>query len=578
MRKLKLKVFFRFLKFVLPYKRQWLGVLILSNALALGSLVNPYLAKLLIDRGISGKDLKSFALIALAAGLTFLLNELLSQFNVFLEHYIKTKVHFDLTKKLFRHRHKLSLRWFKERGSGEHIYTTDYDIDLVTGLITDTFPRALSIITKLLFTLVIIFTLNYKIAIVSLILAPFLYLPGYLGRKRLQGVYEVYLKNSEDIYNLLTEIFSRIELIKVFGKEISSLRKYLSRVIINIRINIRHRNLEAIISSVSRIISKAAVGAIGFYGGYQVIKGNISLGALTAITVYLYQLIELQEESINFIDTTIQGLSSCRRIADILDERPEIIDSPSARPLIIHKPQIIFKDVSFGYRAKEPVLENINFTINGPAHLAIAGPSGSGKTTTLNLLVRLYDPSSGAISIDGDDLKELKLGSLRRQIGFVAQEPFLWNDTIANNIKYSRPDAKEELVKEIALLCGVADFSEKFPDGYNTVVGENACKLSEGQKQKIAIARALIKEPKILIFDEAMAAMDSAAEEKIIANIHRNFKDITLITVSHRLSTVMSADYVYYLSAAGRIIMDKPDNLLRDNPGFKLLFGEQSKR
>jgi ATP-binding cassette subfamily B protein len=343
-------------------------------------------------------------------------------------------------------------------------------------------------------------------------------------------------------------------------------------LIVNIRIEITNARWESGASFINESASKIIIGLITFYGGYQVIKGRMTLGSLTAIMLYLHNLINLQYQFISFFETIMVGSVSCRRVSEILDERPQVIEAKDAKNLIFSRAEIIFKNISFGYRPDQYILKNMSFQIAGTAHIALIGPSGCGKTTLLNLLVRLYDPCEGKILIDGCNIKDLKFSVLKGQIGFALQEPFLWNDTIESNIRYGRQNATQEEIFTIARLSGIDDFVKLWPQGYQTIIGEDACKISEGQKQKIAIARALIKKPKILILDEAMSSMDSASEEKIISNIKSVQKDLTLIIVSHRLSTVMSADLGYYFFKPDEMIIDNPRNLCESNKEFNQLF------
>ncbi len=564
--------FLIFLKFIIPYRKKWLLISILSGAAGLLGLIYPYLSKLIIDNGIGKKDSRSLVFLALIGGCVFLFNGLINGIKDFLERYIKTRVNFDLNKKLFTHIHKLSLSWFRERSAGEHIYKITHDIEVVKDFITSALPQALFIFPKSLFVLVIVFYLNWQMALFSLSLVPFLYLPPYYFNRKLERVYEELMRNSEEIFKNLEEAFFHIPLIKAFGKEAASIRKYFKKLILDIRINAKNVRLEILSSFTAELAAKIIIGMITLYGGYKVIGGTLSLGSLTAIMGYLYQLMNLQREFAAFFQTIMAGTFSCRRISEILDERPQIIESETAKNVIFKKATVKFNSVSFGYKSCEYILKNMSFWIEGGIHIAIAGPSGCGKTTLLNLLERLYDPWEGEILIDGYNIKDLKFSSLRKQIGFVLQEPFLWNDSIENNIMYGKEDASREEMFRVSGIAGVEEVVRTLNNGYATIIGENACKLSEGQKQKIAIARALIKTPKILILDEAMSSMDSASEERIISNIKKNQSDLTLITVSHRLSTVMSANLVYYFFRPNEMIVDKVQNLFECNRDFTRLF------
>jgi len=445
----------------------------------------------------------------------------------------------------------------------------------VENLITTVPPQTVALFPRLLFTLLIISVLNWKMAIFSLCLTPFLYLPHYYFIKRRRMIWEKWIKNSERIFKVLQEIFSHIYPIRVFGREGIETRKYLRKLIGNIRVELSNIRWEIFDNFVARAVDKIIIGFITFYGGYQVIKGEMTLGSLTAILVYLGQLVTMQSSFISFFQTTVLGLVSCQRVADILDEKDMISKNKKARDIVFKKGELVFNNVGFGYLVGDPVLKDLSFAIEKNKHVSLVGASGLGKTTLLNLIVRIYDPWQGEISIDGVKIRNIRLNNLRRQIGMALQETFLFNDTISNNISYGKQDADKSEVIEAARFSLSHDFIEDMPDKYETIIGENACKLSEGQKQKIAIARALIKRPKILILDEATSSMDSASEGKILLNIKQNQKDTTLITVSHRLSTVRSADLVYFLERPDNIIIGSCEELLQNNIGFRSLFKNQ---
>jgi ATP-binding cassette subfamily B protein len=569
---IEFKLFLKFARYLLPYWKKEAVIISLSGIGVLLGLVNPYLTKLVIDRAFGNRDLRVFIILALIGGGIFVLNGLLSGLDNYLNRQTTVKVNFDLNKRVFRHLEKLDLDYFRNRSTGEHIYRINYDIERVTGFITTTPPQTIVIFPKLLFVLGVVFYLNWKMALLSLILAPFLYLPNYYYTRRMRKVWKALIENSESIFKSLQETLSHMQLVKVFGKETQNIRRYLKLLISNIRISMKNVKLEIFSGFASSTVNRSIIGLIAFYGGYQVIKGQMSLGSLTAIMVYLSQLIGLQGQFANFFQTSALGLVSCQRLTEVLDEKATVMEIKQPKKVRFQNGRVIFQDVSFGYRANEPVLRKVTFDIEGGSHIAIAGSSGCGKSTLLNLLLRLYDPWSGDITIDRYRIKELSFNSLKGQIGMALQEPFLLNDTVKMNIAYGIEGVDEEEIIETARICGVDSFVARLPDKYQTIIGENACKMSEGQKQKIAIARALIKRPKILILDEAFSSMDSASEEIIIKNIRQAQKGATLIVVSHRLSTILKADLVYFFNQKGDMIIDTPQNLMAKNAELVNLF------
>jgi ABC-type multidrug transport system fused ATPase/permease subunit len=569
-------LFVRFIKYALTYRKSWLTVIMLEALISLLGLINPYLTKLVVDNAIGNKNLKVFIILALIGGSIFILSGLLSSWSSFLERYIKLKVNFDLNRDIFRRIQSFSLNWFQDKSTGEHMYKISYDVDRVTEFITFIPTRAVAIFPKLLVTLVIIFYFNWKISVLSLSLAPILYLPPYYFSRKMRLVWHALAENSQEIFKNLNEVFSHIQLIKSFGREAHAIHVYLKKLIVNIKISTKNQRLEIVGGFAASLSSKLVTGLIVFYGGYQVIKGQMTLGTLTAIMVYLSQLISLQGQIAMFFQDSVSGFVSCERIAKILNEEDRIRELPGARKADFKSYSISFDQVSFGYRKDKYIIKDLSFQIESGKHIALVGPSGCGKTTLLNLILRLYDPWHGQISIDGVDLKGLEINSLKQRIGVVLQEPFLWNDSIKNNICYGIESVSGAQVDEAARITGVDELVRNLPLGYDTVIGENACKISEGQKQRIAIARALIKSPRILIFDEAFSSLDSASENKILATIKDVYKDITIIIVSHRLSSLSKAEIIYYLKHPETIIIDSFKNLLLNDNEFPKVFVGQN--
>jgi len=301
------------------------------------------------------------------------------------------------------------------------------------------------------------------------------------------------------------------------------------------------------------LAQRAILGLVAFYGGWRVITGDLTLGSLTAIMVYLTQLVNMQGSFASFFQDTALNLVSCERLEPVLDINPATNgDKPLVEP-DVKAGEIRFRNVCFSYDDGKPVLEGISFSVKPRSRVGIVGISGVGKTTIINLLLGLYDVQKGSITIDGHDIKDIEPGALKSQIGFAPQEPLLWNDTVMNNIRYGSEEASDEEVYWAARVAEADRFIRALPQKYQTVIGENACKLSEGQKQRISIARALLKRPKILIFDEAMGSLDTEGEDAILTNIERALQDTTLIVVTHRHSSLKRMDAVYDLESPDRI-------------------------
>jgi ATP-binding cassette subfamily B protein len=565
------------LRFLFPYLKIEAAIFALGGIGMIFGLINPFIAKLVIDRAFKDRDLKIFLFLVSLGAIVYMLNGLAGGLKVYLERKVKLKVAFDLNREVFNHLTGLSLGYFQDKSQGEHAYKFIYHIENVANFIVTRLSNILILLFRILSTFVIIFTLNRQIAILTLLFTPFFYLFSYHYTKKRMKLYRESYKNYEYVFRWLVEFFSKILLVKAFAAEGKESGCYLKRLRDNFKLNIKNAKLERLGEFGKDLVMRIIIGLVVLWGGYQVIKGRITLGSLSAIMIYLNQLMGSHNEFAGFFETMSFSLISYQEIERILDTKPIVLEAKDAKGVILKRCNIEFRNVSFGYRPQAWVFKDLNFRIEEESYISFVGPSGCGKTTLLNLILRLYDPPKGDIFIDGYNLKELDLSSLREGFGIALQEPFLWNDSIKNNILYAKPQAADEELRQIAGFCLVDRFIEDLPNKYETIIGEDACKLSEGQKQKISIARALIKNPKVLILDEAMSSMDSASEEEIMRNIKASHKEMTIITVSHRLSTVLASDVAYFLKNPSQIVIAGPKILLEQDKDFYNLFAAQLK-
>ncbi len=519
--------------------------------MALG-LVNPYLAKLIIDRAYVNKDFKLFIILFATGGFIFVLSGLFNSLSNYLNRYVKLRLSFDLNRKIFRKLQNLPYGFFQDSSTGEHLYKISYDTEQASRFIADILPQAIALIPKSIFILFILFYMNLKIALLALALTPFLYVVPYYFNRRLKKVFKVWVENSQGIFKRLQEVLSHIYLVKASGREKQETSGYVRSLVRNIRFNLRNTRIEVAGLFANSLANRIILGLILFYGGYQVITGQLTFGSLSAIVIYLSQLSATQSSLAQFFQQITEGMISCGRIETLLNIPPVSIEENEAREATIAKGSIEFRNVSFGYN-KRLVLANLSFTVEGGSFVGLVGPSGCGKTTIINLILRLYSPLGGEILIDGRAINKIKSKGLYEQIGVVLQEPYLWNDSIKNNILYAEEGASFAQVQEAARIACIDDFIKELKDGYDTVIGENACKISEGQKQRIAIARAVIKRPKILILDEALSSVDSRKEAQVINNLRTSLKGTTIIIISHRISAIEKMDRVYFLDSPGKM-------------------------
>lgn len=537
------------------------------------SLLNPYLTKFIIDEAYDKKDLKLFFILAAIGTVIFILSALITSISGYLSRKINRHIQYDLTRDLFRHMQSLPLSFFHDRSTGENIFRINQDTDAVSSFISNTITQIATLIPRLLLVLGMIFYLNWKLALFAMILIPVAYIQPYFFGKWLREMAKKTTQSAQGVFKELQEIFSHIQLIKAFGKEKEAIEKF--ERIFSERINqeLKNAKLTNISSFTGSMLNKALCGVIALYGGYEVIQGTTTLGSLTAIMIYLTQFIGLLQTIGTLYQTTVINSVNRRRVADIFDITPFLCNDENALKWESKKGSIELRNVSFSYKKNNPILKDISFLIEPGSKVAFAGLSGCGKTTVLSLILRLIEPEKGAVLIDGMNIKEIKLSSLKSGTSLALQEPYLWNDTIANNILYGADKLSSfEDVVWAARMAEIHEFIIKLPNGYDSNIGEMGRTISEGQKQRIAMARAIINKPKILILDEAMAALDSQTEDKILKNILLELKDSTILMVSHRLSTVKKMDRVYFLENDSVIKTGTPQELLTQNASYRDLF------
>jgi ATP-binding cassette subfamily B protein len=364
-------------------------------------------------------------------------------------------------------------------------------------------------------------------------------------------------------------------IIKALGLEPFQRRAYLRSLIKNIRWRIKSFRWSVISSVSANFLSKAIYGIITLYGGWLIIKGKLTLGSYTAVMLYIAQLGGLLGSFGYKLEYFVRETVSLEKFFEVMDLEPRIKDSPGAQKLNSIKGEIHFKNVWFGYKEDEPILRGIEFKMPPASWIGIVGPSGCGKTTLINLILRLYEPWDGQILLAGLALKQLKLRSLRERISVATQQPLLFDISIKENIGHGLMGVREQEIFEAARVSCVHDFIMQLGRGYDTLAGEDACCLSQGLKQRIALARAIIRNPDLLILDEATSSIDSLTEEKIFKALRQRRQGLSTIIISHRLFSVKDADRIYFLRQDGKIEEGLHEQLLSDSPQYSDFFQNQ---
>ncbi|MBA7546676.1 putative multidrug export ATP-binding/permease protein [subsurface metagenome] len=426
-----------------------------------------------------------------------------------------------------------------------------YDVGLLEVAISEAIPNLIFKFLTVIFYLFILFFISWKLAIFSLFILPMLSFPILRIGKHLRKISLLLQEKMADITSILQEKIGSIQIIKAFTNEERERKNFNRESERFFRLMLRQIKKVAILPPLTEFVGAGAGALLIYFGGKEVLAGRLSTGVFLLFLVALFSIIS-PIKGIASANARIQaGNSVLPRIFKILQEKNEVDEKEDAKELYGIRKEIEFSHLSFSYQKKN-ILKDINFKIKAGETLGIVGGSGTGKTTLINLLLRFYDPTEGAILIDGEDIKKFKLRSLREKIGLVTQEPILFNDTIRNNIAYGKPEATGEEIKEAAKVANIHHFIEGLENGYDTVIGERGATLSGGEKQRIAIARAILKDPPILILDEATSNLDSASEKLVQEALNRIMKKRTSFVIAHRLSTIRNADLIVVLKE-GRI-------------------------
>lgn len=550
--RLSLRRYRPLLRYVFLFMDVQAGMLICSLFGGLMGIMSPYITKLIFDYAYANRDFQ--LLIALAA--TSLVLQLLpmasSAIQQYLQLYASQSLAFQLRTDFLKHLYALPLSYFQSRSTGEHIYRLNADVSATASFAGGIISQLANPFISTVFPLCAILWMDWRFAVLAAIVTPIFSLHArFFGHKQRELAREVAIQ-SQNVSSKATDRIAQIKLVKSFGREQRELREYLSNQIKLIRLTYRQYWLGLRSSTTSSLMNTVLQSGLALYLGYRVVSGQITVGTLIALSMYTTQLLGATRSLAGLYQGLLSQLIPVDRFLDVMEQAETVADRPGAAKLERIEDPIRFDGVSFSYDAVKPVLTDLNLTILPGQMVAIIGPSGVGKTTILNLLLRLYEPSGGAIRIGARDIRDIKLAHLRKNIGVALQETYLFNATILENVRYGNPAASDNDVIEAALLADAHGFIQDLSEGYNTTVGESGCNLSMGQRQRIGIARALLKKPSVLILDEATASVNSESESTVLHNVRSLSGERTLIVITHRLTAIQDADRIFVLDG-GRI-------------------------
>ena len=576
------ETFWRFFKYLYPHKTKViLGMLLIMVGVPLRE-ISVFLNRYLVDEVILNIDLpvdRRLQLLFIVFGIMFLMYVIsnISQITRrIIGWYIDMKVTIHLRTVFYNHLHKLSLGFLQSRPIGEHMYRSTADVGggLIT-MITDDVPNAITIAYRIIWTGIILSLVDpYLTLLIFLYSFPYTALSHYFYT-RLQRVRWDMRMQAQYLRTILRDGIAATKTVKGFGRTRWSARRYASTFIENRRYWIKYRVLHIFThQGVLWFLSEGVEKVMWLYVGYHTMTGELSIGEFSVVFFLARQFEGPMERMIRLIQSIRLQLVQAERVLQTLDVQPQISDAPDASTMPPISGTIEFRNVGFEYVSGQPVLENINITIRPGERVAFVGPSGSGKTSLLYLILRLYDPTTGSILVDGLDLKNVRLLSYRNQLGVVLQDTFLFSGTVSENIRYGNLKASDADVVEAARMAALYDAVTAHPEGFERDIGEGT-RLSGGQKQRMGIARALVRDPAVFILDEATSNLDSRSEEHVMDTIWNVSEGRTTVMVSHRLMTVQKADRIYVLDQ-GRIVENGThDDLLTANGLYRRIWDEQ---
>ena len=557
-----------------PYKtRTALSVVSLLLATAT-ALAPPLLAKYAVDDGIRRGNLTALWWIVAAFLVAGLLNWAMSYAQTYLTGWVGERILADLRNRLFDHLQRLSLGFYERNRAGVIISRLTNDVEAIDQLVTDGVTSLVQNTLTLLGTAILLFVLDWRLALATLIVIPFMSIATGIFRLRSARAYAAVRERLGLVTATLAEDIAGMRIVQAFTRERTNMANFRA-----VTERYRESNMETVVLNglyfpFVDLLSSIALAVVLGYGGYLYFHDEVTLGTLFAFMLYVQNFFDPVQQLSQLYNTFLSATAALDKIVDVLDEEPEVRDAPGARPLPRVEGRVQFENVRFGYADGPDVLHGLDLDIPAGTTVALVGHTGAGKSTIAKLLARFYDPREGRITIDGHDLRAVTQASLRRQLGIVPQEGFLFAGTVSENIAFGRPEANVPEIVSAAETIGAHDFVSNLEDGYDTHLQERGTRLSLGQRQLVALARALLADPRILILDEATSSVDIGTERKIESALRRLLAGRTAFVIAHRLSTIRGADLIVVLEHGRVVEQGTHDDLLRRQGLYTSLYGD----
>jgi len=536
-----------------PYRGRTAIAIATLLAATFTSLAPPYLAKLALDDGIRKQDYRTLVLIVVAFLVAGVLNWIASAAQTYFTGWTGERMLADLRNKLFRHLQRLSLGFFERNRAGILISRLTNDVEALDQLVTDGVTSLFQNTLILAGSAIILFLLDWRLALATLSVFPLMAVATAVFRIVSSRAYRAVRERLGLVTATLAEDIAGMRVVQAFTRQPANLRHFKE-----VNAHYRAANQRTVVTNglyfpFVDFLSSASTAIVLGYGGYLYFQGNITVGTLLAFMLYLSNFFDPVQQLSQLYNTFLAAVAALDKIMDVMDEALEVEDLPEALPLPRIEGRVSFEEVRFGYGTGPEVLHGVDLDVAPGTTVALVGHTGAGKSTIAKLIARFYDPRAGRITIDGHDLREVTQESLRRQLGIVPQEGFLFAGTVRENIAFGRPDAPEVEIVAAAQAVGAHEFITALENGYETEVAERGTRLSLGQRQLVAFARALLADPRILILDEATSSVDIGTERRIEVALRRLLAGRTAFIIAHRLSTIRNADLIVVLEH-GRVV------------------------
>jgi ABC-type multidrug transport system fused ATPase/permease subunit len=561
-------------KLIAPYKRRTIFSVFSLLAATATALAPPFLAKYALDDATHSGGYHKLALIVaifLAAGLA---NWGMTYAQTYLTGWVGERMLADLRTTLFGHLQRLSLGFYERHRAGVIISRLTNDVEALDQLVTDGISSLVQNTLTLIGTAILLFVLDWRLALATLAVIPLMSVGTFFFRKYSARAYSQVRERLGLVTATLAEDIAGMRVVQAFTREQANIRNFRA-------ISDRYRQsnqqtvmLNGIYFPFVDLLSTIALAVVLGYGGHLYFQGAVTIGTLFAFMLYVQNFFDPVQQLSQLYGTFLSATAALDKITDVLDEEPEVQDVPGARDLDLVQGHVRFEGVRFTYGRGDEVLHGIDLDVPPGTTVALVGHTGAGKSTIAKLLARFYDPTHGRITIDGVDLRDVAQASLRHQLGVVPQEGFLFAGTVRENIAFGRPDATDEQVVAAAQAVGAHDFVSKLEDGYATELGERGSRLSLGQRQLVAFARALLADPRILVLDEATSSVDIGTERRIEVALRKLLADRTAFVIAHRLSTIRGADVIVVLEHGVIVEQGSHDELLARRGLYTSLYGD----